>query len=94
MHESTPATPKKPARTIIVATIPAGSTVVVMKPARRVVISLAAALTGLSEKALNQKIDNGDFTENREWHRGPDGRRYIDMDGYDAWVISKGRRPA
>jgi hypothetical protein len=74
--------------------VPAGATIVVLKPARRVVISLAARLTGLTEKALNQKIDNGDFTEGREWHKGPDGRRYIDLDGYDAWVVSKHKRVA
>jgi len=51
-----------------------------------VTIRLAATITGLSEKAINGKIDEGVWLEGREWRKGPDGRRYISLRGYAAWV--------
>ena len=59
---------------------------VTVATARYVVISLAAIKTGLTVKAINRKIEDGVWVENKEWRRGPDGRRYIDMKGYEQWV--------
>lgn len=73
--------------------IPNGSTIVMIQPTRRVVISLAAQVTGLTVKAINQKIDTGEWREGHEWHKAPDGRRYVDLDGYNAWV-AKGKKAA
>lgn len=55
-------------------------------PAPYVTIQLAAAQTGLSEKAIRRKIEDGVWLENREWRRAPDGRLYISVHGYQAWV--------
>ena len=56
-----------------------------------VTIKLAAAQTGLSEKAIRRKIEEGVWLEGREWRRAPDGRLYISLRGYQAW-IERGRR--
>lgn len=73
--------------------LPRGTTIVVLNPTRRVTIKLAARVTGLTEKAINMKIQEGVWREGHEWHRGEDGRRYIDLDGYNAWVV-KGKKAA
>lgn len=57
-----------------------------LAPAPYVVIELAAALTGLSAKAIERKIDEGVWVEGQEFVRGPDGRRYISIEGYRRWV--------
>ncbi len=62
------------------------TSVVQVQAASYVTIKLAAAITGLSEKAINGKIDEGIWLEGKEWRRGPDGRRYISLRGYAAWV--------
>lgn len=54
--------------------------------ARFVTISLAAAQTGLSQKAIRRKIESGVWLEHQEWIRGKDGRIYIDMKGFTEWV--------
>jgi hypothetical protein len=53
-----------------------------------VLIPLAAKATGLSEKAIRRKIDDGVWLEGREYHRGPDGHIYISIPGYLQWVES------
>lgn len=55
-------------------------------PARYVTIELAALLTGYSMDAINRKIDAGVWLEGKEWKRPPDGKRLVDMVGYEAWV--------
>ena len=62
------------------------ASVVQVQAASYVTIKLAAVITGLSEKAINGKIDEGIWLEGKEWRRGPDGRRYISLRGYAAWV--------
>lgn len=59
---------------------------VVIAPAPYVVIQLASAVTGLSEKAIRRKIEVGVWLEGREYVRGPDGHIYISIRGYTAWV--------
>jgi hypothetical protein len=62
-----------------------------VSPAPYVTIPLAATITGLTEKAIERKIEDGVWIEGREWRRGPDGKRYISVRGYQAWV-EHGRR--
>jgi hypothetical protein len=59
---------------------------VVIGPAPYVVINLAALVTGLSEKAIRRKIEEGVWLEGREYIRGPDNHIYISMKGYAQWV--------
>ncbi len=56
-------------------------------PSRFVVIRLAASVTGLSEKAISCKIGDGVWREGYEYRHGPDGRIYIDLEGYVRWVL-------
>lgn len=60
-----------------------------LAPANYVTIALAAALTGLSEKAIRRKIEEGIWLERQEYIR-KDGHVFISMRGYDRWV-EKGR---
>jgi hypothetical protein len=62
--------------------------VVMVAPAPYVVLSLAASITGLTVKAMQCKIDRGQWLEHKEYRRGPDGRIYISMRGYQSWVES------
>jgi len=55
-----------------------------------VTVKLASAITGLTEKAIRRKIEEGKWLEGREWQRSPDGGIFIDMKGYAAWV-ARGR---
>lgn len=59
-----------------------------VNPAPYVTVKLASQLTGLTEKAIRRKIEDGKWLEGREWHRSPDGRIFISMKGYSTWVIS------
>jgi hypothetical protein len=54
--------------------------------ARYVTVPLAAALTGLSEKAIRRKIEEGKWIAGREYRRAPDGGIFISMTGYQKWV--------
>lgn len=59
-----------------------------VSPAPYVTIRLAAAITGLSEKAIRRKIEEGKWIEGREWRRSPDGGVFISIEGYRKWVES------
>lgn len=66
-----------------------------INPARYVTIPLAAACTGLTEKAIRQKIHEGVWIEGREYRRAPDGRIYIDLPSVELWVEQgPGSKPA
>ncbi len=58
----------------------------VVAPAPYVTIALAAVITGLSEKAIRRKIEEGKWIEGREYRRSPDGGIFISIKGYSAWV--------
>jgi hypothetical protein len=58
-------------------------------PARYVLLPLANALTGYTVKAMERKIERGDWPEGRVWKRAPDGRIVIDLVGYQRWVESR-----
>jgi hypothetical protein len=50
-----------------------------------VTIKLFAAITGLTGKAVERKIEKGIWLEGREfWRR--DGRVLVDIKGYESWV--------
>jgi hypothetical protein len=55
-------------------------------PAQYVTIKQAALITGLSEKAIRRKIEDGVWLKGQLFMKGPDGRIYIDMKGYTKWV--------
>lgn len=57
-----------------------------LTPAPYVTIPLAATLTGLSDKAIRRKIEDGKWLEGREFQRSPDGGIFISMKGYSKWV--------
>ena len=58
----------------------------VLQPAPYVTIGLAAVITGLSEKAIRRKIEDGKWIEGREYRRSPDGGIFISIKGYSQWV--------
>jgi hypothetical protein len=62
---------------------------VVVLPARYVLLHLATALTGYSVKAMQRKIERGDWAEGKVWRRAPDGRVMIDLTGYQKWAESQ-----
>lgn len=57
--------------------------------ARYVLLPLANLLTGYSVKAMQRKIERGDWQEGKVWRRAPDGRIVIDVVGYQRWVESQ-----
>jgi hypothetical protein len=58
----------------------------VVAPARYVLLCLAERITGYTVKAMERKIERGDWVEGKFWVRAPDGRVLIDMVGYHKWV--------
>jgi hypothetical protein len=58
----------------------------VVAPARYVLLSLAEQITGYTVKAMQRKIERGDWVECKVWVRAPDRRVLIDMVGYHKWV--------
>jgi hypothetical protein len=67
---------------------------VVVGTARYVLLPLANLLTGYSVKAMERKIERGDWQEGKVWKRAPDGRIVIDVLGYQRWVESPGAAAA
>jgi hypothetical protein len=59
---------------------------IVLGTARYVLLPLANLLTGYSVKAMERKIERGDWQEGKVWKRAPDGRILIDVLGYQRWV--------
>ena len=55
-------------------------------PARYVLLPLASAITGYTVKAMERKIERGDWPEGRVWKRAPDGHITVDVFGYQKWV--------
>lgn len=66
----------------VLATLPP---VLQLVPARFVTIPVAAAITGLTEKAINRKIEKGEWAEGLQYRRR-DGRLFIDIKGYEKWI--------
>ena len=62
---------------------------VLVAPARYVLLPVANAITGYSVKAMERKIERGDWPEGKLWKRAPDGHILIDMMGFQRWVESR-----
>ncbi|MEM5384184.1 excisionase [Paraburkholderia phymatum] len=59
-------------------------------PAPYITVALAAIITGLSEKAIRRKIEDGKWIDGREYRRSPDGGIFISLKGYQQWVERQG----
>jgi len=58
-------------------------------PARYVLLPLASAITGYTVKAMERKIERGDWVEGRVYVRAPDGHIMVDVIGFQKWVESR-----
>jgi hypothetical protein len=54
--------------------------------ARYVLLGVATAITGYSVKAMQRKIERGDWAEGKVWLRAPDGRILLSIEGFEKWV--------
>lgn len=61
-----------------------------MSRARFVTLAIASQLIGLTIAAMRSKISRGDWADGKQYRKGPDGRIYIDLDGYERWVQKGG----
>jgi hypothetical protein len=61
----------------------------VVTPSRYVTIELASHYTGYTPAAIRSKIKRGDWREDREYRRAPDGRIFIDLPGVQRWIESR-----
>ncbi|MGD7150445.1 excisionase [Ralstonia pseudosolanacearum] len=59
---------------------------VIVTHAKYITVALAASITGLSEKAIRRKIEDGKWIEGREYRRSPDGGIFVNVKGYERWV--------
>jgi hypothetical protein len=57
-----------------------------MSEVRHVTIAKAAELTGVSQDAIRTNIKRGVWLEGHVWVKAPNGRIFIDLEGYEAWV--------
>jgi hypothetical protein len=87
--ESDDATPRIPTTTSRTGEVTGVEATVAVLPARYVLLQLATALTGYTVKAMQRKIERGDWAEGRVWKHAPDGRIVIDLVGYQKWVESR-----
>ena len=53
---------------------------------RYVLLRLAETVTGYTVKAMERKIERGDWVEGKVWRRAPDGHILVDLQGYQRWV--------
>ena len=65
--------------------------IVNLMPAPYVTVHLAATLTGLSEKSIRRKIEDGKWLDGREYRRSPDGGIFISIKGYSQWLEKAAR---
>lgn len=54
--------------------------------AQYVLIQRAAELMGYTPRAIELKIQRGQWVEGREWRKAPDGHRMINLEGVRKWV--------
>lgn len=59
---------------------------------RFVLIPLASQLTGYTVKAIEKKIERGQWRLGVEFVKAPDGHRLIDMQAYERWVLGDAPR--
>lgn len=84
--ELTIATPRTDALASRIGVASGSRTSATVLPARYVLLPLANALTGYTVKAMERKIERGDWQEGKVWRRAPDGHIMIDIAGYHRWV--------
>lgn len=60
--------------------------VVQLTPAPYVTVKLMATISGLTDRAIYNKISEGKWLEGREFRRSPDGGVFISIKGYQKWV--------
>lgn len=65
---------------------PAAGLTIAVAPQPYVTVRLAACISGLSEKAIHRKIEDGTWIEDREFRRLPDSRILIDLRASQRWV--------
>jgi hypothetical protein len=63
-------------------------------PAAHVPIPVFAAMTGYSEKAIQRKIERGEWHEGDQYRRGADGEISISLEGFERWCEGKAAPPA
>ncbi len=55
---------------------------------RFVLLAMFCALVGYTEKAARRKIEEGVWTQGREYRKAPDGRVLVDLEAFERWVSS------
>jgi hypothetical protein len=50
-------------------------------------------LTGLTARAIEHFIADGEWTEGIHYHRAPNGRIFIDLRAYHRWVEGQREQP-
>jgi hypothetical protein len=55
-----------------------------------VTVRKAAAMTGLTEKAIRRKIETGKWQQGRHFHKAPDSGIFIDLVAITEW-FKRGR---
>ncbi len=59
---------------------------VLVAPAPYVTIKMFALISGLTEKAIRRKMEDGKWVDGKEYRRSPDGGIFISIKGYQKWV--------
>ena len=67
---------------------PTAAPILKVVPSRFVTIELAEAVTGLTASAIRNKIHKGEWVEGRQYRRR-DGRVFVDLRGFEAWVAQE-----
>lgn len=57
-----------------------------LETAPYVVLKKAEELTGYTVKAMERKIERGQWVEGKQWVKAPDGRRMLSIKGFKEWV--------
>lgn len=65
-----------------------------MLPIDHVTIERFAELTGYSEFAIRSKIKRGDWRQDEQFFKAPDGRILMSLEGYAQWVIKGATKKA
>ena len=58
----------------------------VISTSRYVLLPLATSITGYTVKAMQRKIERGEWIKGKVWLRAPDGRILISVTGFETWV--------
>jgi hypothetical protein len=57
-----------------------------IETSRYVLLHVATGITGYSVKAMQRKIERGDWVEGKVWLKAPDGRILVSIEGFEKWV--------